>query len=158
MSFPTPILPTGQEIQAQSSTTEAFRFYVLWYLSRMANSLTPSEDGSTYGSVLSTTGLNKTVIKAGPGKLTHLDGSSVAAEEVYIKVYDKATVPNEASDVPVYRYLIPGRTTGAGTNPPFPASGINFVNGISFLITSGPANNDSTGVTANQIIVNYGSK
>lgn len=115
-------------------------------------------DGYTGGSVLSSAGTNPTVIKNSAGILGHLDGSSVSSDEVYVKVYDKATAPNPATDTPIYRYLIPGRTTGAGSNVPFPSSGIQFTNGISFIITSGAADTDATGVLADEVIVNYGSK
>lgn len=110
------------------------------------------------GSRISTTGTNATIIKNGPGILGNIDGSNVNAEEAYVKIYDKATTPNPAVDTPVYRYLIPGRTTGAGSNVPFPSSGIQFQNGISYIITSGVADNDTTGVLANEVIVNYGYK
>lgn len=168
--FPNVEDPQAQDLQAMSSCEKTYRFYVLYYLSKLlasgvssltfletiADETTETNAGYTYGSILSDAGLNKTVIKPGPGKLAQFDASSINDTPVYIKIYDKATVPDETIDTPVYRYLTPGRTSGAGTNPQWPSGGINFINGISLLMTKDSADTGNTGVDAGEVIANYG--
>jgi plasmid maintenance system antidote protein VapI len=96
---------------------------------------------------------NATVVKASAGKLGGWFLSNVNAAARYLKVYNKATSPTVGTDVPVLTILIPGNTAGAGANLEL-SNGLLFSTGISFAVTTGITDADSTAVAANEIAVN----
>lgn len=112
----------------------------------------------TPGFLISAATINATVIKASAGTLGFITASNVNASPRYLKVYDKATAPVPGTDAALLKlvFLIPGNTTGTGTNIPVPTEGIKFLNGISFVLTTGVAPTDTGAVAANEIVVNYG--
>lgn len=114
--------------------------------------------GYTPGKLIGANTINATIIKASSGKLGFVSASNVNASAVYLKFYDKATAPDPATDVPKLIFIIPGGATGAGTNQNIPGSGINFVNGISFILVTGIADTDATAPTASQQTISYGYK
>lgn len=132
-----------------SNMQEIWRTLVAQALCNISRDLTP-------GNLISEASTNATVAKDTAGTLGFLAASNVNADERYLKIYDKATPPVVGTDVPKYVFLIPGNTTGAGTNIPIPTAGLKFVNGIGLALTTGPANSDTGAVGANEIVVNYG--
>lgn len=97
---------------------------------------------------------NATNVKGAAGLLTGLYIGSLSTAPRYVKLYDKATAPTVGTDVPVHTFLIPGGTTGAGSNIPIPDGGLIFSSGISFAITGGIADTDTTIINANEVVVN----
>lgn len=102
------------------------------------------------------TGDDAKVVKASAGQIYGGWLTNVNAAPAYVKFYDKATAPTTA-DTPVQRLLVPGNAAGAGGILPMPV-GLSFTAGISFRIVTGVADNDSTDVAANEVLVNLGYK
>lgn len=110
--------------------------------------------GSTPFKLISAATTNATSVKASAGILTSFACSNVNASPRYAKVYDKGSAPTVGTDTPKFVFLIPGNTTGAGSNLPLPANGIAFANGIALALTSGAADTDTGAVSVNENIVN----
>lgn len=106
-------------------------------------------------SKVSAASTNATSVKASKGKVYAIMAYNVNASVRYLKLYDKASAPTVGTDIPVLRFPIPGNTAGAGFNISIP-TGIDFSLGIAYAITAGVADSDSTGVGANEVLVNIG--
>jgi hypothetical protein len=104
-------------------------------------------------SKLSTADTNLTTIKASAGTLFRLEVFNTGAAVAYLRVYDKASNPNPATDTPKRRYTIPAGTVGAGFVVEY-LKGRPFINGISYDITAGVADSDATAITAGQVVLN----
>lgn len=117
---------------------------------------TPTAQGATPGKLISAATTNSTLIKSSTGNLYFLSVSNVNAAVRYLKVYNKATAPTVGTDTPIFTFLIPGNTAGAGSNLCIPTIGINFSLGLGIGITTGVADSDTGAVAANEIVVNYG--
>jgi hypothetical protein len=87
-----------------------------------------------------------------------ITASNVNAAPRYLKLYNKASAPSVGSDTPVHTFIIPGNTDGAGTNIPVPACGLEFTTGIALALTTEATDAGSTGVAANEIVVNLATK
>jgi len=99
----------------------------------------------------STADTNLTVVKASAGQIgtAHIYNNTAAIK--FIKFYTKATAPNLATDTPVEVYpLAPNSMTRLSFND----IGDTFATGISYAITGGIANNDTTAIGADEVIVN----
>lgn len=92
---------------------------------------------------------NATSIKGSAGTFYEITISNNAAYMVFVKLYDKATSPNPASDTPA-------RTFGvqAGVTVPFvmPSGGLSFSLGIGFAIVKGISDTDNTAVLAGDCV------
>jgi hypothetical protein len=120
-------------------------------LRRIEKQLCCINDGAASSSSnLSLATQNPTVAKTSGGVLTNVAAFNLNAAPVYLKFYDKATAP-ASTDTPVLRYMIPGNTAGAGftINPDH-----TFVNGISWRLVTGIADNSTSATTANEQLVN----
>lgn len=115
----------------------------------------PTSGGCTPYSYQSVgTAQDATVVKAGAGQLFgSIAVTNVNAAVRHLKFYDKATAP-DSSDTPKLRIVIPANTTGAGIVIPLPDAGVVFTAGITFRMTTGVADNDATGVAANEVVLN----
>jgi hypothetical protein len=103
-----------------------------------------SDDTPSYQKFISGTGLNSTLVKASPAKLTILNIVNGAATLRYFKLYNKASAPTVGTDVPLITITLP---TGA-SNFTLPAFiGIDFSAGLSFACTLGVADSDTTPFT-----------
>ncbi len=111
--------------------------------------------GATPGKLVSAASTNATSVKASAGTLYMLTASNTNAAARYLKIYNKASAPTVGTDVPVYTFLIPGSSTGAGTNIPLPAQGIALGTGFALALTTGAADADTGAVAASEIVVNY---
>jgi hypothetical protein len=103
---------------------------------------------------VSDTSTNAINVKASAGVVYGIFASNVNAAARYLKLYNKASAPTVGTDTPVHTFIIPGNTAGAGTNIPVPDRGIDFGTGISFALTTESTVAGTTGVTANEIVVN----
>lgn len=97
--------------------------------------------------------LKNGVIKAGPGKLFGASFGNANAAACYVRLYNKTTAPI-TSDTPVYRFIIPGATTGAGREKVW-LGGLFFSTGIAYRITTGAADSDDTATASNEVMVNF---
>lgn len=111
-------------------------------------------EGSS-GQIISAASNNAQVISNSRAKLDFLTLSNKASTPSYVKLYNKATAPNPASDTPVFTFIVPGRTEGAGSNIPIPPRGLVFPLGLGIIIVKGEAATDNTPVIAGDVIVNY---
>ncbi len=100
---------------------------------------------------------NATVLKAFSGEVGFISVFNLAAAACYVKFYDKATAPVVGTDIPVHVTMAPGNTAGAGAVESL-VRPIVFANGISFAIVTGIADSDTTGVAANNVVLNLGTR
>lgn len=110
--------------------------------------------GATPYKLVSAATTNATSVKASAGTVYLITASNVNAAARYLKLYNKASAPTVGTDTPVFTFIIPGNTAGAGTNIPLPAMGVNFSTGIAFALTTGIADADTGAVAASDIAVN----
>ena len=101
---------------------------------------------------------NATVVKASAGRLFKVTASNYNASPRYLKIYDRATTPDE-THTPVIRMLIPGNTAGSGNNHPIAVCGETFATGIAFRLTAGTGlDADTNAVATAEIMVNLSYK
>ncbi len=110
--------------------------------------------GATPYKLVSAATTNATSVKASAGQIYMITASNVNAAARYLKLYNKASAPTVGTDTPVFTFIIPGNTAGAGTNIPIPACGIAFGTGIAFALTTEATDAGTTAVAANEIVVN----
>lgn len=99
---------------------------------------------------------DSTIVVAAACTLYGVEGFTLDATPVYVKIYNKATAPTSA-DTPIRVVMIPSNATaanGAGATPPIPSQGIALSAGLSFRVTTGMAHNNAGAVTAAENIVN----
>ena len=96
---------------------------------------------------------NATNVKSSAGQVYGWQISNTNASVRFFKLYNKATAPTVGTDTPVMTIAIPGNTNGGITELEF-ATGITFSTGISFALTTGVADSDTTAVAANEVLVN----
>ena len=89
------------------------------------------------------------VVKAFPSRLYFIQISNTSASARYIKIYDKATAPDN-NDTPKYTYAISGNQN----IQMYLDEGVVFSNGISLRATAVAADNDNTAPGATDIIIN----
>ena len=120
-------------------------------------SLAPATSGGlSISRVISAATTNATSAKASAGQVFGAYLSNVNASPRYLKLYNKATTPDE-NDTPVWRMAIPGNTAGAGLAKTFP-NGLAFGTGISYRLVAAVADNGTTAVSANEQLINVGYK
>lgn len=93
---------------------------------------------------------NATLVKPSPGQVRGYYFYNAAAYAVYLKLYNSATIPTAGAGTPVITIGVPA---GAAGNVSF-EGGILFGAGIGFTITKLPADNDTTVLVANDLILN----
>lgn len=113
--------------------------------------------GLTTHHTVSAGSTNATVVKNAAGMLYEIYVSSVNAAARYLKLYNKATAPTVGSDTPLWTMVIPGNTAGGGFAKTIPM-GLEFTAGISFALTTEATDAGTTGVSANEHVVNLGYK
>tara|TARA_R110002110_G_scaffold56539_5_gene160535 strand:+ start:2350 stop:3219 length:870 start_codon:yes stop_codon:yes gene_type:complete len=103
-----------------------------------------SDGTPSYQKFISEVGLNPTIVKVSPAKLTILNIVNGAATLRYFKIYNKASLPVVGVDIPLITITLP---TGSSsfTLPAF--IGIDFSVGLSFACTLGVADSDTTPFT-----------
>lgn len=113
-----------------------------------------SNNEGTPGKLISAATTNATLVKTGPTTINYLSASNVNVAPRYLKIYDMAVAPTVGTSIPKHTYIIPGNTSGAGTNIPI-CSELSLTRGFAFAITAGAADTDVTAVAANENIINY---
>ena len=106
----------------------------------------------SHGRLTSAASTNATLIKSSAGTLGMMALMNVGNYTRYLKIYNKASAPTVGTDTPIYTLSIPPLCT---TYVPFPAQGLRAATGLAFAITGGPADNDTTAISANEIFVAY---
>lgn len=114
--------------------------------------------GATPYHLVSAASTNATSVKASAGTVYHISAGNVNAAARYLKLYDKASAPTVGTDVPVHTFIVPGNTTGAGTNLPIGIPGIAFTTGIALALTTEATDAGSTGVALSELTVNLAYK
>lgn len=92
---------------------------------------------------------NLTTVKASAGRVFQITVANYGASAAHLKIYNKASNPVLASDVPRMTYTLPA-TTGL-LNLQFGALGEQFGLGIALAITRNLADNDATAIGANEV-------
>lgn len=100
--------------------------------------------------ILSAATTNATLVKNSPGQVGGYYFFNSAAYAVYLKLYNTATTPTAGAGTPFATFGIPA---GAAGNVSF-SGGIYFNTGLGFTITKLPADNDTTVIVANDLILN----
>jgi hypothetical protein len=95
------------------------------------------------------TNADQNLIATGKRVVYSLAVSNANAAVRYVKLYNKATAPVVGTDVPVAVFALPAVN---GINMEFSA-GLAFPLGLGIGLTTGSADNNSTGVTAGESIV-----
>jgi hypothetical protein len=110
---------------------------------------TPQISGGYSGvRVQSAATTNGTSVKISAGQVYSIAVGNNGASAAYLKLYNKLSVPVVGTDTPVATYLVPA---GGNFVTSFRA-GKPFTVGIAYAITGAAADNDTTGVAANQVI------
>jgi hypothetical protein len=107
--------------------------------------------GLSVSRVISGASTNATVAKASAGQVYGWYCSNTNDSPRYVKLYNTSSSPTVGTDTPTHTILVPGNS-GSGCTATFP-HGIAFSTGISYAITAVAADNDTTAVAANEIIV-----
>lgn len=94
---------------------------------------------------------NLTSVKASAGAISKIYAHLTGATTRFLKLYDKASAPDPATDTPVAVFPL-------AQNVPlnFDLGGLqwNFTNGIAFSITGAVGDTDTTAVSTNEVLVN----
>ena len=103
---------------------------------------------------------NATSVKASAGQLYEIVAENFSTSIRYLKIYDKATSPTVGTDTPIWTIAIPpasasGQVGGVSKTIP---KGIALANGLAIALTTGLADSDTGGVTANDVVLNLGYK
>lgn len=104
--------------------------------------------GTTPTKVNSAASVNNTLVKASAGRIYGWDLHNTGAAVAYLKLYNKITVPVQATDIPFMVVPLPAgaKTTVSMTVP------IAFATGIAYAITGAIADTDATAVAASQVV------
>lgn len=106
--------------------------------------------GTSISRTVSAATTNATNVKASAGQVYQIVASNVNAEERYVHLYNSSSAPSCGTGI-VATFIIPGATTGGGTNVTL-NPGAAFGTGIGFCITTAV---DGTGsVSANETVLN----
>lgn len=89
-----------------------------------------------------------TNVKASAGRVYAIQGANVRTSAVYLKLYNSASAPTAGSGTPVKTLYLPASSAFAFDWP----LGLTFSSGIGFTLVTGSADNNSTSVTAGDIL------
>jgi hypothetical protein len=96
------------------------------------------------------------VVKASAGTLYGAQLAGLGSAPAYLKIYNAASATC-GSGTPVKRLMIPAASTaanGAGSNVTFGPMGVAFGTGITYCVTTGIADADTTAPAASTFLVN----
>lgn len=96
------------------------------------------------------------VVKASAGTLYSLQLSGIGSAPAYLKIYNAASATC-GSGTPVGRYMIPAAATaanGAGSNIDLGPVGVAYGTGITYCVTTGITDADTTAPAASTFLVN----
>lgn len=114
-------------------------------------SVTPAQTSdSTASRINAAASTNATSLKASAGIIRTIDVFNVAAYNVFLKLYNKASAPTVGTDTPVMTIPIPA---GGGYSKTWP-SGFPFSTGIAYAITKLQTDSDTTVLVAGDLTGN----
>lgn len=89
---------------------------------------------------------NATSVKAGNGSVKRITGYNAAASARYLKLYDKVSAPTVGTDTPRATFYLPAATAFSLDRDDY------FGQGIAYAITGAAADNDTTALTAGDVV------
>lgn len=101
----------------------------------------------THRLLAATGSTNAAVVAAREGVVKVIEGYNARGSAVYLKLYDKATTPDE-NDTPRKTIYLPASAYFLREY----GEGIEFANGISYRMTTAAADNSTAALTANDIL------
>lgn len=110
------------------------------------------DDSISTDSQISSAAVLSVAVRSSAGHLMTIEAFNSGTSPVYLRIYDQATAP-ASSDTPVRRYMIPGGTGAGGFIREY-LRGRKFTTGIGYRVTGAAADNDTTALAANQVMVN----
>ncbi len=122
---------------------------ILEAVSNVEALLSRSLDQQPYTHV-STASTNATLVKASAGTIFNMAYANVSNEDIYIKFYNKASVPDPSVDTPAFIWpatKLSHDSIAFGINP------MSFPTGIAFAIVS--TVNDGGDVGAGHLVLNF---
>lgn len=108
--------------------------------------------GASVSSTIIPNNTTAVVVKGSPGQLYGVECFNNSATIAYIKIYN-AISATAGSGTPNARFMCPASTSGAGFVLPVPVGSV-YSTGITFVMTTGIADNDTGAPAANTYIVN----
>lgn len=115
----------------------------------------PTGGSSTTGNIAANN-TTAVVVKASAGTLYSIQMYGIGSAPAYLKIYN-ATSATCGSGTPVKRLMIPAASTaanGGGSNIDFGAAGVKFGTGITYCVTTGIGDADTTAPAASTFLVN----
>ena len=112
--------------------------------------------GASVASAISAATTNPTNVKGSAGTLYAVSCSNINASPRYLKFYNSTSAVEGTLVLltPVLRVLIPGNTSGTGTNITIPVGGMDFSTGISYRLVTGITDADAVATAANEQLIN----
>ena len=100
-------------------------------------------------------GTNIANLSATTTGVSSMYATNTGSTAAYIKLYNKATLPVLATDIPEMIIVVPAAVSGVPGvyTLPIGFSGLRFNNGLGIAITGGASDTDTTAVTAGQVKV-----
>lgn len=120
-------------------------------LATAAYLLPATTGGTTVGKLIAAATTNATSVKGSAGHLYWVYVYNASGSVQYVKFYNKATAPTVGTDTPVLTLPIPPGSAATFSLP----QGAAFATGIGFGTTTDVADNGSTAVAANSLVINY---
>lgn len=145
-------LAAGQAVMASSAP-------VVLASNQSAIPVQPQAVASGGASVTGNIAANNTtavVVKASAGTLYSVQLAGLGSAPAYLKIYNAASATC-GSGTPVARYMIPAASTaanGAGSNIDLGPTGVSYGTGITYCVTTGIADADTTAPAASTFLVN----
>lgn len=97
---------------------------------------------------------NGALILTGSSGITAFYATNTGASPAYVKLYNKATAPAVATDIPAMIIPVPAAVGGVPGIATFPCGfGYRFALGLGIAITGGAADTDTTAIAAGQVKV-----
>jgi hypothetical protein len=122
---------------------------------KVAQQATPTGGASTTGNIAANN-TTAVVLKSSAGTVYGVQVYGIGSAPAYLKLYN-ATSETCGSGTPVKRLMIPAAPTaadGAGSNVTFGPQGIAFGTGITYCVTTGITDSDTTAPAASMFLVN----
>ena len=103
----------------------------------------------------SVAGTNIASISTSTNGISSIYATNTGSTPAYIKLYNKATLPVLATDIPEMIIVVPAAVSGVPGvyTLPIGFSGLRFNLGLGIAITGGSVDTDTTAVTAGQVKV-----
>jgi hypothetical protein len=137
----------GLPLPAQSGTTTNIG---------MVNVQAAANGGASTTGNIAANNTTAVVVKASAGTLYGVQLAGIGSAPAYLKIYN-ATSATCGSGTPVKRLMIPAASTaanGAGSNITFGAAGVAFGTGITYCVTTGIGDADTTAPAASTFLIN----